>query len=164
MKVFSLSHDIATDVDGFWKLFFDKDYNVALYAKGLGFPAYELISLKETDKEISRTVKVTPKLDVPGPVAKLLGSGFAYTEEGTFDRASKLWRWRNTPSDKLRTEGTIRAEPAGEGRMRRVGEVTVEGKLFGLSSVLESTLEKNLRNGWDGSARFMNEWLAGKHR
>ena len=164
MKTFTLTHEIATDVDGFWKIFFDKDYNVALYLKGLKFPAFELVSLKETDKEIARTIKVTPKLDVPGPVAKLLGSGFAYTEEGTFDRATKLWRWHNIPSDKVRTEGTVRVESIGDGRIRRIGDTTIEGKIFGLKSVLESTIEKNIRQGWDESAVFMNEWVAGKHR
>lgn len=45
MKTFTLNHEIAVAVDGFWKIFFDKDYNVALYLKGLGFPAFELVSL-----------------------------------------------------------------------------------------------------------------------
>lgn len=163
MKDFTLHHEIATDVDGFWKIFFDKDYNVALYKKGLDFPGFEVVSLKETDEDITRTTKVTPKLDVPGPVAKLLGNGFAYTEVGTFNRAEKIWHWRNTPSDKLKTEGTVRVEPMGDGRVRRIGDIHIEGKIFGLSSVLESTLEKNLRHGWDRSALFLNEWIAGKH-
>jgi hypothetical protein len=162
MKSFTLTHEIATDVEGFWKVFFDKDYMVALYTRGLAFPAYELLKLEESDKAIVRAIKVTPKLDLPGPIAKLLGSGFAYTEEGTFDRAAKVWKWRNVPADKVKSEGTLRVEPAGDGRVRRVGSFDIEGKMFGLGGVLESTLEKNLRTGWDKSAAFMNEWLAGK--
>jgi hypothetical protein len=164
MKTFTLVHEIATDVDGFWKTFFDKDYNVALFSKGLGFPKYEVLSFEENDKEIKRKVRVTPKLDVPGPIAKLLGDGFAYMEEGTFDRAAKIWRWQNVPADKLATTGTIRAEAAGDGKMRRIGDFKVEGKIFGLGGMLESTLEKNLRSGWDKSATFLSEWAAGKHR
>lgn len=162
MKTFTLVHEIATDVDGFWQAFFDKDYNVALYSEGLHFPKYEVLSFEETDKEIRRKVRVTPKLDVPGPIAKLLGDGFAYMEEGTFDRAAKIWRWQNVPSDKLLTKGTIRAEAAGEGKCRRIGDFTVEGKIFGLGGMLESTLEKNLRNGWDKSASFLSAWAAKK--
>jgi len=164
MKTFTLVHDIHTDVDGFWKTFFDKDYNVALYEKGLQFPKYEVLAFSENDREIKRTTRVTPKLDVPGPIAKLLGSGFAYMEEGTFDRATKIWTWHNVPEDKLSTKGTIRAEPAGDGKCRRIGDFKVEGKIFGLGGMLESTLEKNLRAGWDKSATFLNEWTAGKHR
>lgn len=164
MKTFTLVHEIATDVDGFWKSFFDPDYNQALYAKGLQFPKYEVLKFEESDTKIVRSVRVTPKLDVPGPIAKMLGDGFAYLEEGTFDRATKIWTWKNTPSDKLATEGKIRCEAAGDGKCRRVGDIKVEGKMFGLGGMLESTLEKNLRAGWDKSAVFLNEWVTGKHR
>lgn len=164
MKTFTLVHEIATDVDGFWTTFFDRAYNEALYAKGLQFPKYEVLKQEENDKTIVRSVRVTPKLDVPGPIAKMLGDGFAYLEEGTWDRATKIWKWKNSPSDKLSTEGTIRCEPVGEGKCRRVGDIRIEGKVFGLGGMLESTLEKNLRAGWEKSAVFLNEWAAGKHR
>jgi len=160
-KTFTIEHEIAADEDTFWKVFFDADYMVALYAKALAFPKYELLKFEETDATIVRSIRVTPKLDLPGPIAKLLGPGFAYNEEGTFDRKKKVWTWRTTPSDKMRSEGTLHTEPLGAGRVRRVGKFDIEGKMFGIGGLLESTLEKNLRSGWDKSAAFMNRWVAG---
>ena len=162
MKTFTLVHELDIDVDGFWKLFFDEEYNRALYLKGLGFPKFEILKFEEDDKKIARTVRVTPKLDVPGPIAKIIGDGFSYVEGGTFDRSTKIWTWENAQKDKLASQGTVRAEANGEGKCKRVGDFKVEGKVFGLGGMLESTLEKNLRSGWDKSAAFLNRWVKGE--
>lgn len=168
MPKFTVTHEIHCDVDTFWKLFFDQAFNEAMYKQGLHFPEFRVLEQRETDREIVRKVAGQPKMDMPGPVAKVLGSGFRYTEEGTFDKATRTWRWKMTPStmaDKLRQEGTLRVEPAGEGRVRRVAELVNEAKIFGIGGMLEGFAEKSLRQGWDDSARFMNGWISeGKAR
>jgi hypothetical protein len=162
MQSFTLSHEIHCDEATFWKVFFDKEFNAALYKDGLGFPEYALLELKESEKEIVRRAKVTPKMDAPAPVAKVLGSSFSYIEEGTFDRASKIYRWKSLPNqmaDKVKTYGEVRAEPAGEGKVKRISEFHYEAKIFAIGGVVESSLEKSLRSGWDKSAVFFNDWL-----
>jgi hypothetical protein len=168
MRSFSLSHEIHCDVAAFWRLFFDEAYNVELYARALRFPRYERLELRDGERECFRRVSITPKLEVPAPVAKLLGASFSYEEEGTLDRASGVFRWRAVPgavgrsnamADAVRVGGTLRVEPAGEGAVRRVAEFAFEAKIFGVGGLLEASLEKSLRHGWDESARFMNRWL-----
>jgi hypothetical protein len=162
MQSFTLSHEIHCDEETFWKAFFDKDFNASLYKDGLGFPEYTLLDLKETADEIVRRAKVTPKMDAPAPVAKVLGSSFSYIEEGTFDRAAKVYRWKSIPSqmaDKVKTDGEVRAEPAGDGKVRRISSFRYEAKIFAIGGLVESSLEKSLRSGWDKSAVYMNEWL-----
>ena len=157
-----MTHEINCDVDTFWKVFFDKTFNEKQYREALGFPEFSVLEQNETYTQITRKASGMPKMNVPGPVQKLLGANFRYTEDGTFDKASRTWRWRMTPSvlaDKMRQEGTMRVEPAGEGKVRRVAEMTVEAKIFGLGGLLESTAEKQLREGWDTSASFMNQYL-----
>jgi Protein of unknown function (DUF2505) len=164
MGKFTVTHEINCDVETFWKTFFDKDFNEKLYRGALAFPEYSITEQTETEATITRKVAAQPKMDVPGPVAKLLGSNFRYVENGTMDRAKKLWVWKLTPStlaDKLRTEGTVRAEPIGEGKTRRIAEMTVEAKIFAVGGLMESSAEKQLREGWDKSATFMNKWLSG---
>lgn len=163
MGKFTVSHEINCDVDTFWKTFFDKTFNEKQYLEALGFPDFQILEQKETDGQITRRVAGTPKMNLPGPVAKILGPNFRYTEEGTFDKAGKTWRWKMIPSvlaDKLRQEGTLRVEPVGEGRVRRVADLVIEAKIFGIGGLLESTAEKQLREGWDQSAVFMNKYLA----
>lgn len=163
MGKFTVTHEINCDAETFWKVFFDKEFNEKLYRSGLGFPEFNIIDQKETDKELIRKVVGQPKMEMPGPVAKLLGSGFKYTEDGSFDKASKVWRWKMIPStlaDKMRNEGSMRIEPVGDNKVRRVAEILIEAKIFGIGGMLESTAEKQLRAGWDESAVYMNKHLA----
>jgi hypothetical protein len=165
MGKFTVTHEINCDVETFWKTFFDKDFNEKLYRGSLGFPEYTITDQTETDTQITRKVAAMPKMDVPGPVQKLLGSNFRYVENGSMDKAKRVWVWKLTPStlaDKLRTEGTVRAEAIGDNKTRRIAEMTVEAKVFAVGGLMESSAEKQLRDGWDKSARFMNDWLAGK--
>ena len=163
MGKLTLTHEIRCNEETFWKIFFDKTFNETLFRSELGFPEYNILEQRETDAEIFRKISGQPKMNMPGPVMKALGSGFRYTEEGRLDKAKKIWSWKMTPStlaDKIRNEGTMRVEPAGEGKVRRVTEMTLEAKIFGIGGLLESSSEKAMREGWDKSAVFMNRWIA----
>jgi hypothetical protein len=163
MGKFTVTHEINCDADTFWKVFFDKAFNEELFRKELGFPEYNILDQRETDTEIVRKVAGQPKMNMPGPVMKVLGPGFKYTEEGRLQKATKTWTWKMTPStlaDKLRQTGTMRIEPVGDNKVRRVTEISMEAKIFAIGGLLESSAEKQLREGWDKSAMFMNQWLA----
>ncbi len=165
MSKFTVTHTINCDAETFWKTFFDKDFNEKLYKGFLGFPDFETVEVREEEKTIFRKAKGKPKMEVPGVVAKLIGDNFRYSEEGTLDRASGKFKWKMTPStmaDKLFTSGTVWIEPAGDGKVKRFSEMNVEAKVFGVGGVLESSAEKQLRDGWDKSATFMNKYLAEK--
>lgn len=161
MPNFSIKHEIACDEDTFWKLFFDEDFTKKLYLEALEFPEFAVLDFKETDSQIVRKCAGQPKLkDLPGPVAKLLGNSFKYTELGTFEKSTKTWSWKMTPSklaDKMRQEGTMRIESAGEGKIHRLVDFVNEAKVFGVGGLLEKSAEKSIRDGWDTSARYFNE-------
>jgi hypothetical protein len=162
MKKFTVTHEINCSTDQFWKVFFDKDFNRALFLEELGFPEYEILDQKESDNTIQRRVRGVPKMGVPGPLKKLLGDSFGYEEDGSFDRQSKVWRWKmktNVLTDKLHNGGALRLEAVGDNKCRRIADMECEAKIFGLGGLMESTTEKELRNGWDKSAVFMNRWL-----
>ena len=165
MGKFTVTHEISCNAETFWKVFFEKEFNEQLFRQELHFPEFTIVSQVETDKTITRKVAGQPKMDLPGPVAKLLGSNFRFTEEGTLDKASSVWRFKMTPStmaDKLRQEGTMRIEPIGDSKVRRIAELTMEAKVFGIGGLIESTTEKQLREGWDRSAVFMNRYIQSK--
>jgi hypothetical protein len=163
MGKFTVQHEIHCSAEKFWKLFFDKEFNDKLYREALGFPKYEVLKHEENDRQITHKVMGQPKMNMPGPVAKLLGSNFVYTEEGTFDRATSVWTWKMTPSalaDKMRNEGSLHLEPIGDHKVRRVASIIIEAKIFGIGGMIESSAEKQLREGWEDSAKFMNKYLA----
>lgn len=165
MVKITLTHEFDCTPEAFWKLFLDKDFNTALYLDVLGFPEFRIIEQTETDTQATRKVVGQPKMNMPAPVMKLLGSGFRYTEEGKLDKKAGLWSWKMTPStlaDKLRNDGSFRVEAAGDRRCRRVTEIVIEAKIFGVGGMVESNTEKTMRDGWDRSAVFMNKWIAEK--
>ena len=81
MTTTKMSHEINCDEDTFWKLFLDKEFNEKLYRDGLGFPEFSVLEQRETDTQILRKAAGQPKMNMPGPVAKLLGNNFRYVED-----------------------------------------------------------------------------------
>lgn len=163
MGKFTVTHEINCNAETFWKTFFDKTFNEKLYLDELKFPSFKIVDQTDTETKITRKVQGAPKMDVPGPVAKVLGSNFSYTEEGTFDKATKTWRWSLTTSampDKIKQNGTMTIQAVGDNKIRRTAEIFIEAKVFMVGSLIESSGEKQLREGWDKSAVFMNKYLA----
>jgi hypothetical protein len=142
----------------FWNAFWDPEFNRKLYLEALGFREIEI--LEQTD--VTRRMRAVPKLDMPGPLVKVLGDRFGYEERGKLDRARGEWRWSTIPNalgDKIRTEGVLRIVSDGSG-CRRLDEVTIEAKVFGIGGLIESTAEKQLRASWEKEAVFTKSWLS----
>ena len=166
MSKFTLTHEINCNAETFWKTFFDNEFNTRLFLEGLSFRKYSIVNQQEQVTQIINTFVAEPNADLPGPVQKLLGSNFNYTEEGTFDKSTQIWRWKAIPStsaDKLRAEGITRVEPIGSDKVRRIAEVTLEAKIFGVGGLIESSAEKQVREACDKSAIYMNKFLAASH-
>lgn len=162
MRRITLVQEIAGSVDDHWRLFLDEEFDRRQYLEGFGFPKYELLESKDSETETTRKIRVQPKLDVPAAVAKLLGDRFGYVEEAVFDKKTRVYRAKmttNVLSDRLFSDSVVRAEPAGEGRCRRTCELSVEAKIFGIGGLVEVALEKNLRDGWEKSAAYLNQQL-----
>ena len=163
MKKFTLKHEINCSVEHFWKVFFDKEFNTTLYLNELRFPQFQITEqTTESDGSVRRRVRGTPKMNVPKAVAKLLGDGFSYEEEGNFDPDKELWSWKLFPNSlkgKLNTHGTVRIERIDDNKVRRIADIQCEAKVFGVGGLIESSTEKQMREGWDDSARYMNRWV-----
>jgi Protein of unknown function (DUF2505) len=163
MGKFTITHEINCNAETFWKVFLDKEFNEKLYRGELGFDEYNIVDQRDTGTEVIRKTFGRPKVNLPGPLAKLVGDGFSYTEDAKLNKATQVWSWKLTPStlaDKTRNEGQMRIEPIGDNRVRRIAEIVIEAKVFGVGGLLESTFEKELRQGWDRSAIFTNKWIA----
>ena len=162
MRRITVVQEILTDVDNHWKLFLDDEFDKAQALDGLGFASYEILEHKDEPDRVFRKTRGAPKLDLPAVVAKALGPHFGYTEEGAWDKKTKVWRSRLIPNiltDRLSSDAVVRAEAAGEGRCRRICELSVEAKVFGIGTIIETALERDLRSGWERAATFMNRWI-----
>jgi hypothetical protein len=163
MKKITLTHEINCGVDEFWEIFFDQEFNQKLFKDHLDFPEYEVLEQEERDGGMYRKLRGRPKMDVPKPVAKALGDKFGYEETG--HKKGDTWEWSmktNTLTDKLHTRGTVRCEKISDDKCRRVAEIEMEAKVFGIGKLIEQSTEKEMRDGWNKSAAFMNQWIAQK--
>jgi hypothetical protein len=157
MKTVTASSVLPCTPDRFWSIFLDEKFTRELFLDVLGYR--ELTVLERTDT--SRKLHVVPKINLPGPLQKLMGDSFAYEEHGTLDRGKNEWTWRMVPKKEIvLTRGRVRLEAVGDAQCRRNDEVTIEGKLFGLGGVIESTAEKETRASWDKERALLERWLA----
>jgi hypothetical protein len=156
MKTVTGSAVLPCSVDTFWNVFFDEAYQRALFLDELKFREFELLEKTDT----ARKIRVVPKVNLPGPLQKLVGDSFGYEEHGTLDRARSEWTWRMVPKKEIvATRGKVRVEAAGDNQCRRNDEVIIEGKIFGLGGVIESTAEKEVRASWTKEQAFFRRWL-----
>jgi hypothetical protein len=162
MARLTMRQEIHCDAATFWQHFFDQDLARRLFLEGLEFKSYTTVRQHETPTTIERTVAIEPKLTIPAPLAKAFGSSFRYSEEGSFDKATQVWRWRmisGTLPDKIRVTGTLRATAIGPTTVARDVEIDIEAKVMLLGSLIEDTFKKQLSAGWERSAVVQNQWL-----
>ena len=162
MRIIDVVHEINCSAETFWKVFLDREFNQTFFLKEAGFSAYEILEQKETETEVTRRLRGSPKTSAPKAMLKIMGDSFGYLEEGRTIKGSNLWTYKNTPNvlpDKLTNEGSIRIEPAGEHQVKRLSQFRIEARIFGLSGIIEGVAEKDFRAGSDQSAQFMNRWI-----
>lgn len=166
MKTSTTSAVLPCTPETFWAVFLDESYLNALYLEELECPAFAVIEIGET----SRKLRIVPKMKLPAPVAKLIGESFAYEDHGTLDRATHEWTWRMVQpanldpkskprKDAVTMQGTIRVEATGDGQCRRTDDFSIEAKMFGLGSLLESTIEKELQSARAKEYAFLTRWV-----
>src|SRR5687767_14509687 len=110
-----LRHEIETDEDTFWsKIVFDEAFNKKLYEGALKFPGWKLLDSKDDDAKITRRVQVDPPTgDLPTAVKKVIGDRLGYTEEGSFDKKTKRYTFKVTPTtmaEKTKVSGELWVE------------------------------------------------------
>jgi hypothetical protein len=143
--------------DDYFAIFFDRDLMTRMYREYHQYPEID-IKQDEDDSRIRRTTVAIPKMEMPAAVAKLLGSNFRYTEEAVFDKKSKVMTFKTTPSimaDKVKNEGSVRIEVLGPNRIRRMVDVLLNVKVFGVGGLVESAFEKTIRDGWRKGTEFI---------
>ncbi len=159
-----ISHIFDIDPASYWtRLFFNQEYNEALFLGRLKFEAWKVESQEEDSQQIRRVVYAVPPMpDLPGPLRKVLKDGLGYRERGVFDKAEQRYRTTiETASlaDKVHVSGVTRTEARGDGHCARIHRVNAEAKIFGVGGLLESRLVHDLERSYEKAAVFSNQWL-----
>lgn len=161
-----IEHTIHTSQETFWKIFFSEDYNQELFLKELEFDAWKIVTLDDKPDRIERVVDVIPKIpDLPGPLKKLAEGGASYRERNVFDKKTNKMSVVVEPSvlgGKLSIVGTIRTEPFGENQCKRIVELGVTAKVFGIGGLVEHRILAETKTSYDKAAAFTNRWIKEK--
>jgi hypothetical protein len=166
MPEITLRHEIDTDEDTYWaRCVFDADFNKKLYIDALKFPQWKLLDSKNDDAKIWRRIQVDPPTgDMPGAVKKVIGDRLSYVEEGTFDKKTKRYSFKVTPStmaEKTKVAGEMWVEKLGDAdkRIARVTKISVEVKVFIVGGLVEDRILSDLRSSYDKGTVFTNAYI-----
>lgn len=163
----SLRHSFPTDPQTYWtKIFFDEEYNRRLFVDALGFRLYEVLEQREeADGTKVRKVRVRPASDPPAAVKKVMGEAPTSVEEGRWDPKTMRYTFHVTPGtlpDKIKITGETRTEKTGEKSMDRIVSATVAVSIFGIGGILESFIERTMRESYERGAEFTKRFIAEK--
>jgi hypothetical protein len=173
MQRHTIEHEIHCPPERMWELFFSDAFNVEMYEQGLGFPSCKIPERSDDGSVLHRRMVMIPKLEMPKPLAKIVGDRIGFEEIGDWVRSagelsSRLgpqaeYRWRIVLAafgDKVRITGTMRLLPHGSGHSMRKVEFSVEANVFGIGGLIEKTSAQNVLEGWNSSAKWINGYLA----
>jgi hypothetical protein len=163
MAEVTLRHEIETDEDTFWsKVVFDEAFNKALYVDHMKF-GWKLLDQRDEPDRITRRVNVEPPTgNLPAAVKKVIGDRLSYVEEGTFDKKTRRYAFKVTPStlaDKTKVSGEMWCEKAGEKKIARLCRISVEVKVFMVGSMVEERIVSDLRASYDRGTAFTNDYI-----
>jgi hypothetical protein len=165
---YTIKHTIETDLDTFWsKVFFDAEFNRALFQDHLGFSNYRVLEERiDPDGVVHRKVASTPKVELPAAARKIFGDNLGYTEIGRYDPSVRRYYVQGIPNigaEKVKTHSEIWAEPVGDKRIERIVNVDNTVKVFGLGTLLEGFIEQQTRDLYARGAEFTNRWIREKN-
>src|SRR4029079_17491480 len=103
-----------------------------------------------------------PLSNVPGPVKKVIGDRLSYVEEGTFDKKTKRYSFKVTPStmaEKTKVAGEMWVEKLGDKKVARLTRISVEVKVFMVGGLVEDRILSDLRSSYDKGTAFTNEYI-----
>jgi hypothetical protein len=160
---YTVKHIIDTDVEGFWRMFFDVEVARAMLREFGNPGSFEILEERTDDQGLlHRRIECRSNVDLPSLAKKLVGDG-TYTEVGCFDSKQKRYSAECIPkvnADKFRTSFEVVVHPIDDGR-RVERHITTHNtvKVFGIGGMVEGLLERGQRDAHEQSAKFANKWL-----
>jgi hypothetical protein len=157
------SHKFPVKPQTFWdSIYFDKEYNQALYRDHIHAKRYEVLEYSDTGQGIRRKVMVVPEQKSPRIIQKLIPGEFSYIEEGAFDRKEGTYRFRIIPSvkaDKIAISGKVTAEPRGDGSVLRTIDMDLKADIFAVGGQIEKFVGEQIQKGYETSYQFTMDWI-----
>ncbi len=144
-------------VEEFVDVYFSEAVNTAA-AKCLGLKEGSLVEkVEHGNGTVSRRVKMSPSLDLPKPIQKVLaGAPIEYFEVSIYDpKTQKIeYKMESGAGDVVKVHGTISFIKKGTGVVRRI-EGIVDVRIFGVGGLIERYIDKEIAKSYAKVAEVM---------
>ena len=161
MRTFEVRHEMIVGSERFWQLIHhETEFIRSLYVDFLDF-GYEVL---EDNKETGvRRTYITPKVDAPKAIKRVMGDSISFTENGQLVEDAEDYRYEftvvpNKFADKIKIYGAMRAHPIGE-KCERSVTFNVKCTIFGIGKLLEGFIQKEIQRSYMESAAYTNTYL-----
>jgi len=158
---FRIENVLHMPPERFWELFFDSNYNQAMYYGCLQFSHFDIPRLEYLENgRIERDLEGVPPYHAPAAVKKLINGALILREKGYFDASEQRWYFHTTPSvlpKRVTVKGYLHAVPHDSGAMH-IMDVTAEVRLWGVGGLVERTIESNTREQTGKMIEFTNQY------
>lgn len=165
MRTFVCRHEIVVNAEGFWKHIHEStEFLEALYHKHLEFE-YEVLE-NDPSKGIRKTY-ITPKVDAPKAIVKVMGDSISFSEHGQLAEVgapaeTRRYNFRVIPNkfaDRINITGHMATETIDDTRCYRVVEFNIDCNIFGIGGILERFVQKEVERSYSQSAEITNTYL-----
>jgi hypothetical protein len=157
---FRVEHSFDLDQPKYESLYFDEPFNEAMCGS---LKLKRVVKKRElAGDKLTRVVVVTADRELPGALAKFLGTNkIEYTEFIDYDWGKFRGKWRTESpimGEKLQSSGTFGFDKQGARVLRWLeGDVVV--KIFGVGGVAERFIVSDVEKSYDQAAKFTQDWI-----
>ncbi len=162
MRTFDVRHEMIVGSKRFWQLIHhETEFIRSLYVDFLDF-GYEVLE-NNTETGVRRTY-ITPKVDAPKAIVKVMGDSISFTENGQLIEDADDYRYEftvvpNKFADKISISGAMRAHPISDTACERCVTSNVGCTIFGIGKLLEGFIQKEIQRSYVESAGYTNTYL-----
>lgn len=162
MRTFDVRHEMIAGTERFWQLIHHEiAFIQSLYVDFLDF-GYEVLE-DNLETGVRRTY-ITPKVDAPKAIVRVMGDSISFTENGLLVEDPDDYRYEftvvpNKFADKIKISGAMRAHAISEDKCERSVTFNVKCTIFGIGKLLEGFIQKEIQRSYVESAAYTNTYL-----
>ena len=156
--------DFTVDAARYWEMFFDENYNQALF-KYLHIER-ELVEFDDqgtgADRVIRRRQRLTPQRQVPAFLSRFVKGSLTYVEDNHFTARDNSIDVVTTPTfmaDRITTTGRYYLESHAQG-VRRIWDGVCRCNVPVIGRRVEQHIVNEVQDSYRKTTDFTREWLA----
>lgn len=154
-------YDYPCTPERYWEMYWDDEFDAKLQQDST--VKREVISQSDENGVLTRRLRFTPDAELPGPVAKVIGSKkLVYEQINVWDRAASTMTWKVLPTfiseDKFKAEGTFKVADEAPGCELQI-DGTIDVKIRFIGGTVEKQVVAQIEDAYAKMHTASVAWL-----